>query len=193
MKRIVVDIDNTVANPSEREKSLNNDKLPTGIRWNLYYNADRMSRDGRIPSSSVLNHFLGHEERDVVFITTRPESTREATIEWLSKTFNNFSPEKHRVYMPKKIRKGLESVWKAELLSAICSVDEAFILLDDNEQSRAAISRNHPNCKTMDPASGGWEQLAREYNIEEEKGEIDQDETWEVDSPISDEVHEEDF
>ncbi len=158
MGRYVVDIDMTLANNQDRAEVLKRQDIPQSQRWGMFFEPGGVQKDLLIPESLVLNKLMegGH---DITFMTGRPERTREATMNWLSKHFPNYSPEAHPIYMKEDGNFGATSGWKAKKLKELFTPEDDFTFIDDDDNNRNIVGEAFPTATVLHP-DGGWKQIS---------------------------------
>lgn len=187
MGRYVVDIDMTVANNEERAKVLSRQDIPSSQRWGMFFEPNGVMKDAFMPEAAVLNRLL-QEGHDVVFMTGRPERTRDATVNWLSQHFSGYSPEAHALYMKQDGNFNATSGWKANKLKELFGADDDFTFIDDDDNNRRVVSEAFPVATVLHP-DGGWKQI--EDGMTESYEAPSAEAPEEVDSKSDDEVYDE--
>lgn len=85
----VCDLDGTIADNSFRQKFID---VPKGEKkdWDKFYNEDLMRKDPAFPAAQGFFVRMNHRmpSSHIVFLTGRPERTREVTAAWINQHFN---------------------------------------------------------------------------------------------------------
>jgi hypothetical protein len=136
----VIDVDNTVANNLHREPLISRDRAG-GADWDAFFDQKLMMAD--TPIESAARHF--REGRfihgDHIFLTARPEFTRDATRLWL--LMHGFATFSTTVLMkPDEIRLLSSTIFKPAVLGTLARYgyrNHTPILIDDYGAVRDAV------------------------------------------------------
>lgn len=153
-----IDLDGTVANTAHREHYLKEQEVPNHMRWANFFNPTHVSKDSVMPRADVLNNLLAGKD-PVTFLTSRPESTREASSAWLGSNFSNFNPELHKLLMKPPDTKVPSATWKTDQIAA--RGDKDFTFMDDDAGNRASMAERFPDARILAPDEG-WDHISAE-------------------------------
>lgn len=130
MKPVIVDIDGTVAKMNEeRLKFITQDRKD----WDKFY--EMCFQDEPITDIIQLVHELWQAGHDIVFCTSRRESVREITVEWLLKYFDHFMISDCILLMRPEGDKRQDTDIKPEQLKDIdLNPENVFLILEDRNQ-----------------------------------------------------------
>lgn len=115
------------------------EKQSVDIYWKTAFDPDLIALDTLTPGTDDAIEQLEAAGFQIVYLTSRPESLREATTDWLIKN-KLFGPMLVMKAPPFQFTK--TTVWKAGMIQtlAIWLKAEELLIVDDQEENRAAIS-----------------------------------------------------
>jgi phosphoglycolate phosphatase-like HAD superfamily hydrolase len=136
IKLAVVDLDGVVADSTERFQRATCEN--GSIDWQVAFDPALVSLDTLIPGTLEAIDFLESKGYEVVFLTSRPESMREATEEWLGL----HDHDGYEVMMKPEEKKYVKTVtWKAEEVARLASIPgvQEVLFIDDEKKNCEAV------------------------------------------------------
>ena len=147
MLAIVVDIDNTLFDSTERWNVCQQQFKKKSEIWNCFFDPEKLSLDK--PIFDVINIVRQHRNNGykVIIVTGRLEKLKEATIEQLKKF--NIPFEMIFFRKEKDFRKDYE--FKSEIVAELIKMGYKIeLVIDDSEEVRKAVQQL--GIKAIDPA-----------------------------------------
>lgn len=135
-KLAIIDLDGVVANSDERFKlALRSDGKTD---WKIAFKPEHVSLDVLIDGALEAVDNLESKGHAIIFLTSRPESMREATVIWLA----THALDSYELVMKPASKQFTKTVkWKAEEVQRMASLPgiEKVVFVDDEERNREAI------------------------------------------------------
>lgn len=110
----IFDIDGTLCNSEERAKKF----LSGDVKdWDSFY--DDCDKDEEIQPVCEVLAALAEAGFDILFVTGRPESCRQKTLNWIKEHFGVNMPDSHKLFMRLP-----EHGYRADYVSKACNYNE---------------------------------------------------------------------
>lgn len=136
MQLAVIDLDGVVADSSARfARAMRSDG---STDWNIAFMPDLVALDTLIPDASWGIRLLGRRGYTIIFLTSRPESMRDATQAWLDVN----ALDGYELIMKPADKQFTKTVlWKADEVARLAALPPVVSLLfiDDEEGNRAEV------------------------------------------------------
>ena len=120
---LILDIDGTLADASHREHFAEDED------WDSFFELEAVAEDEPIEEAQQALPDLMDLGYEVLFITGRPERTRDVTVQWLETHFD-VSPSKDELYMRPDGDTSHGSDYKRNIVEGLD--DEDMIIIDDD-------------------------------------------------------------
>lgn len=134
---LLVDIDGTIADNSHREGFLQGSKKD----WDSFYNPELMAKDEPIAvAMEVVPRLITREGIHFLFLTGRPERTREVTVAWLAKHIGCVATPPSSVDGPHLLMRPdgdhrRADVYKEEWVTFLKKWNKPLVFIDDDERN----------------------------------------------------------
>lgn len=136
MDLAVIDLDGVVADSSARFTRAR--RSDGSIDWQVAFTPELVSLDILISGADEAIRRLVQRGYEIVFLTSRPESMRDATQQWLDTN----ALDGYELVMKPEEKKYVKTVlWKADEVARLAAMPPVVSLLfiDDEERSRAEV------------------------------------------------------
>lgn len=140
MKAAFVDLDGTVCNSQKRfDKARENNG--GRINWEVAFHPDLVALDELIPNTPQVLQQLEQQGWTILYLSSRPESLRQVTKNWLKKHKLLAGQHSERQLILKPVRQHFVSTpkWKAEVVCASGEKSDAVLVIDDELENLKAI------------------------------------------------------
>ncbi len=151
---VIMDIDGTIADESDRRaKATENGK----INWDEYFDPKRLSLDKPVKEARKVLNELSRMGVKIIYVSSRPESLRKATLEWLKK--NGF-PE-GKLYLRRKFERTLD--FKKRVCKYLAKKYRVIAAVGDREKDIVAYKYAGLKAYKVAPASDkDWKKIGPE-------------------------------
>jgi phosphoglycolate phosphatase-like HAD superfamily hydrolase len=146
-KLAIIDLDGVVANPEARFAKA--EAATGGVRNNLYWQTaftpEYVALDTLIEGAIETIEGLEAQDYEIIYLTSRPESMRAATIEWLWQVGIYFPPilRDHLVCKSPAFQFVKTIIWKAGMVYTLAALYEAeeILVIDDEQDNISEIMK----------------------------------------------------